>query len=104
LSLATGALALPILFIRQFLGVPEGKPIRAFLTSSAWLGWFCLGLTILLGLAYSWVSIKWVKSAFDEPTSLSPLWLECCADVLFVLMMIAFLVGVGAMAWFLVNV
>ncbi len=102
-SLATGALALPILFIREFLGVPAGKPIKPFLTCSVWLAWTCLTFAILLGLGYSWFSIKWVKAAFDQPTFISRRWLEFWADAFFVLMGAAFVAGIAAMFRFLVN-
>lgn len=63
ISLATGSLVLPILFLRDFLGVTPGIAVAAFLDRWAYLGWGCLGGSILAGLLYSWASVKWVKGA-----------------------------------------
>jgi hypothetical protein len=52
---------------------------------------------------YSWLSVKWVKSAWGQPTMLSSR-LEFLMDVSFVLTMLLFLVGVGAIVCFFVTV
>lgn len=102
-SLSTGALVLPLLFIRDFMGVPAGQPIAHLLASSAWVGWWSLVAAVALGLAYSWLSVKWVKSSFGQATFIPGACLERLCDALFVLMMIAFLVGVAAIAFFLLR-
>jgi hypothetical protein len=81
ISLATGSLVLPVFFLREFLGVPKEKALLPFLNVWAYLGWGCLGGSILLGVIYSWLSVKWVKSAWGEKTCLSEGNLECFMDV-----------------------
>ncbi len=103
ISLATAALIVPALLLREFLGVPKEKALVPFLTCAAYTAWVCLLLSILLGLFYSWVSVKWVKFAWGQTISVSERVLECALNVLFVLMGLLFLVGVAATVWFFVT-
>jgi hypothetical protein len=103
ISLATGSLVLPVLFLREFLGVDPHTALRPFLNCAAYVAWSCLAFSILSGLMYSWLSVKWVKSAWGQPTMLSS-QLELLMDVSFVLTMLLFVVGVGAIVCFFVTV
>src|SRR5579863_9621600 len=87
LSLATGSLLLPVLFLREFLGTPKEKPLAPYLNKCAYISWGALGLSILFGLLYSWLSVKWVKRAWGQPTMLSEQTLERGMDWSFVLML-----------------
>ena len=104
ISLATGALVLPAMFLRQFLGLQKEKALTPFLTPAAYTSWICLGLSIFFGLAYSWFSVKWIKLAWGQKISVSACSLEWILDVFFLLMLVFFLVGIGANVWFFVTV
>lgn len=103
ISLATGSLVLPVLFLREFLGVPKEKALAPFLNGWALIGWGSLGISILFGLVYSWLSVKWVKSAWGQATRLSESALEALMDWTFVLMLVLFLTGVIATVIFFVT-
>lgn len=103
LSLSTGSLVLPSLFLREFLGVPKEKALAPYLNTWAYIGWGCLGVSILFGLAYSWLSVKWVKSAWGQATWLSEDTLEFLMDCSFVLMLILFLTGIAATVGFFIT-
>jgi hypothetical protein len=103
-SLATGALVLPALFLREFLGVPKEKALAPLLTCTAYTAWLCLGLSVFFGLLYSWFSVKWVKQAWGQKTFFEEHSLERVMDWLFVLMMLLFVVGIVASVWFFVTV
>jgi hypothetical protein len=103
ISLATGALVLPVLFLRQFLGVPTDKALAPFLTCWAYASWICFGCAVLFGLLYSWLSVKWVKLAWGQEIELSERCLERVLDALFVVMMLSFLLGIAASVWFFVS-
>lgn len=107
-SLATGALVLPIVFLRDFIGVARTTALWPFLSEGrnllALLSWCCLGLSIVSGLAYSWVAVNWVKwqwgtgaagvtKAAQRQTRLN-VQRQTRLDVLFVMMIALFLLGV----------
>src|SRR5229473_4730907 len=95
ISLATGSLLLPALFLREFLAVPKQTQLAPYLNCWAYIGWGSLGVSIALGLIYSWLSVKWVKGAWGEET-ISEKTLEPCMDLSYVLMMVLFLAGVAS--------
>jgi hypothetical protein len=99
-SLATGSLVIPALFIREFLGIPKETPLLPFLTWQAYAAWICLATSIFLGLAYSWLSAKWVKLAWGQKIVLSERRLECLLDSSFVGMAVLFLAGIGSLVCF----
>lgn len=104
MSLATSVLILPVLFLRQFLCIPSGKALSVFITWAMYLSWIFLCASILLGLLYSWVSIKWIKRAYGQNISISDNRIELILDIFFVGMFISFLLGIIACVWFFVTV
>ncbi|HEY1207664.1 MAG: hypothetical protein ABSF57_11700 [Acidobacteriaceae bacterium] len=104
ISLATGALVLPVLFLRQFLGIPTDRALKPLLTCAAYASWFCLGGSVLIGLLYSWLSVKWVKIAWGQKTANPQRCIERVLDVLFVLMMLLFLAGIAESIRFFITV
>jgi len=104
ISLATAAIALPLLFIRQVVGAPAGQSISKLITCSAWVAWLSLTLAIAFGLAYSWVSVRWVKCALGQPTKLPRNSIERLADTLFVLMALGFVIGILAIGRFFLRI
>ena len=61
MSLTTASLVLPLLFIRNFLGVPEGKRLADYLPSSAYWFWGFLFLSLLCDMVFFWSSAKFIK-------------------------------------------
>jgi hypothetical protein len=103
ISLATGSLVLPALFLRDFLGVPVETALLRSLNSSAYEAWICLAASIFLGLTYQWLSVKWIKLAWGQKISLSEHRLECLLDTSFVGMAMLFIAGIGLLVRFFVT-
>ena len=61
MSLTTASLVLPFLFIRNFLGVPEGKRVADYLPSLAYWFWGLLLLSLLCDMVFFWASAKFIK-------------------------------------------
>src|SRR5438874_3359488 len=76
LGLSTGALVLPTVFLRSFLGVPETRPLVPLLRPSAYVAVAAFLVAILLGLVFRYTSAKWVKHAWGKPTKIGPVGLE----------------------------
>src|SRR5882757_506165 len=62
ISLATGAMVLPILFLREIVK-DEKRSLAHLLNLWAYTGWILLSLSILSGILYHFCSAKWVKLA-----------------------------------------
>lgn len=93
LGLSTGALILPIVFLRTVLGVPESQALSQHLRPSAYIAFFCFGFAIFLGLLFRYTSAKWVKLAWGHPTKLGTAAIEGILDWSFWLMVGSFFVG-----------
>lgn len=104
ISLATGSLVLPALFLREFLGIPKEKALLPFLNGWAYAAWISFALSILTGLAYAWLSIKWIKIARGQKIAIPEGVLECLLDTIFVGVAILFLVGTASLVLFLVTI
>jgi hypothetical protein len=104
ISLATAAFVLPVLFLRQILGIAEKKPLIEHLNCNVYLSWGFLGAAILCGLCFYYGSAKWVKSAWGQRVAISPGKLECALDFMFWVMAVAFLIGIGFLVLFVVTV
>ncbi len=102
-SLATGSLVLPALFLREFLGVPKETALLQFLSWWVYAAWICFAVSILLGLGHAWLSVKWVKLAWGQKIVLSERRLECLLDTSFVGMAVLFLAGIGSLIRFFVT-
>lgn len=100
MGLSTGALVLPTLFIRTFLGISESEALGQYLRPSAYIAIASFALTILVGLIFRYTSAKWVKQAWGHPTALSSKSLERVLDWSFWIMVITFFVGVFEFIWF----
>jgi len=100
LGLSTGALVLPTVFLRSFLGVPESEALGPHLRPSAYVTIVAFAIAILLGLVFRYTSAKWVKQAWGQRTALGPKSLERVLDWSFWIMVVAFFVGIGGFSWF----
>jgi hypothetical protein len=94
ISLSTGALILPPIFLQRYLGVTD-EPLLAFLDGWAVGSTACFGITILAGIAFHLVSAKWVKHAWGQPIALSGRSVERILDTIFVIANLTFLSGIG---------
>ncbi|MGA3016015.1 MAG: hypothetical protein ABSF62_02770 [Bryobacteraceae bacterium] len=103
MSVATGSLVLPVLFLRDFLGIPREKALLQFLNCWVYAAWICFAVSIFLGLAYTWLSVKWIKLAWGQKIVLSEGRLECLLDTSFVGMAVLFLAGIGSLIRFFVT-
>ena len=61
MSLTTASLVLPFLFIRNFLGVPEGERIAKYPPRSAYWFWGLLFLSLLCDMVFFYASAKFIK-------------------------------------------
>lgn len=69
MGLATAALLLPVFFAREFLGLDAKTPLKDVLSSSAYWSWVLLLSALLSGIVYHYLSAKWVRLAWEQPTS-----------------------------------
>ena len=104
MSLDTAALILPALFLREFLAVPKETPLMPLLNYVTFIAWGSFGTSILLGLTYSWLSVKWVKLAWGERIWLTENCLEFLLDLTFVAIALTFILGIVASVWFFATV
>jgi hypothetical protein len=82
LSLSTAALLLPVFFAREFLGVPETKPLIGIFSCETYWAWALLGASILSSICFfssrqnglgSHGNSQWV---YLQSQSHSPSWRE----------------------------
>lgn len=66
IGLATASLVLPILFLRNFLAIPENKSLDIYLCSLIYWSWVLFALSILSGTVFYYLSAKWVKQAWGQ--------------------------------------
>ena len=98
--LSIGVFILSILFLRDFLGIPYEQTLASLLNSVMYTAWGCLACSFLLGLIYSWLSVKWIKLAWGQKIELSEHCLEQLMDVSFVVMGMLFLAGTALSVYF----
>ncbi len=101
IALATAALILPTLFLKDFIALPQGTALLPKLTMSVFVYWGCLSLAILSGVVFYYVSAKWLKQAYGGPVSVSEKALECWLDVSFWLTAALFIGGLLCFVWFI---
>lgn len=94
ITLATSALVLPTLFLKQFLSIPAQEPLINRLNGFTYAYWGFLFLSILFGLIFYYGSAKWVKSAWGKTTAISQTKIERILDWSFWLMVITLFIGI----------
>jgi hypothetical protein len=112
-SLATAVLVLPVFFLKDVVALPKERPLSDALNDKAYWSWICLALSIACGLAYHYVSGKWVRLAWDQEVAFFAkksksqetknrveTFLECSLWGC----ILAFVVGLGLTMWFVVTV
>lgn len=103
IGLSTGALILPALFLKEYLGVPETYPLLMYLEPSAYSSVAAFFLAISLGVVYHYTSAKWVKCAWHQPTYFRSRTLERLLDWSFWLMVLSFMTGLGLFLLFVAH-
>jgi hypothetical protein len=103
MGLATAALVLPVLYLRNFLSVPQEKPLVDYLCGSVYWSWVLLTLSIIAGTIYYYLSAKWIKHAWGQKTLLSSKSIENALDWTFWIQVLFFLLGMGLLVLFFVT-
>jgi hypothetical protein len=80
IGLSSAALVLPSLFLKEYLGIPQGNPVLIYLDRNAYMSVGAFLGTILLGITYHYTSTKWVKCAWGQKTYLGSRVLERILD------------------------
>lgn len=103
IALATAALVLPVLFLREFLAVPTDKGLLGLLDCRVYVSWLFLSVSVLAGIIFYYLSAKWVKSAWDKPVSISSGRLEFLLDCSSWLSATTFILGLACLLWFITT-
>ncbi len=102
MALATASLALPILYLKEFVGITT-RPLLKHVSASVFLGWLSLLIAILSGTIFYYVSAKWLKHAYGGTVKVKESTIEACLDWSFWLMVAFFLLGISSLLWFFVT-
>ena len=100
IQVATGALVLPIVFLRNLLGLNERDPL-GWIPGPMWISWILLLLSIGAGLLYQVKAVRYLEVAMegeDEnvPVSVSERWkrkIVAPPGLIFDLMVVTFYLG-----------
>lgn len=101
ISLASGVLVLPTLFLKDILPVPKGDPVSKHLTASVYWGWVLLCGSVFSGVLFYYLSAKWVKHARGQKTTFSGPCLEKFLDWSFWATALLFIAGLVLILWFI---
>ena len=99
-QVATGALLLPIIFLRNLLGLKEQAPL-GWIPRPMWISWILLLLSIGAGLLYQVKAVRYLEVAMEggvenAPTSVSARWKQKIVaplGLIFDLMVVTFYLG-----------
>jgi len=69
MGLSTASLFLPVFFAREFLGIESRTALKTVLGASVYWSWVLLGLSILSGIVFHYLSAKWVRLAWEQPVT-----------------------------------
>lgn len=97
IPLASAALLLPILILKEFMGLTDGTPLIEYLNWKAWLAWIALAISIASGAGYYFASAKWIKhgQAIDDDNK----WVKAL-DWTFWCSVALFIIGLGLLMAF----
>jgi hypothetical protein len=107
-NLATAALVLPVLFLKDILGLSEAQSIANAFNAWAYTGWLLLASSILAAVVYYYSSAKWVKLAWNRQADMfgkpvSEGFVENALDISYFVMMGGFVTGVGAILIYMLT-
>ena len=105
-SLSTGAIVLPILFLRNIAGAPVGTSIASSFNWWVYVGWILLAISVLGAITYCYASAKWVKIAWGRDADMfgkavSAQQVERMLDLSYFAMMTGFMLGFAAIVIFM---
>ncbi|NQU84183.1 MAG: hypothetical protein HQ541_00325 [Mariniphaga sp.] len=91
IQLAVGSLILPIIFLRDILGIQEGFPLKPHLNFWFYLSWGMILVSIAFGLLYQSHACQRIERKFGDilKESKLPNWL-------FIIMFTSFFIGIAA--------
>lgn len=69
-NLSLASLLLPVFFARNFIEIPKDTPLISIFGCSIYVAWLLLGLSILSGLFYQYLSAKWLRIAWGKPAGI----------------------------------
>jgi len=103
MSLVTASLVLPFLLIRNFLGIPDGRPIADYLQPSAYWSWGLLFLSLVCGMVFYWASAKFVKVVSGGPETRTETSFETLRDLSAKIAVLSFVGGLLTLGWFFTH-
>jgi len=93
INLATASLALPVVFLKELAGSPNGSRFVDHLKPSAYWSWAFLFASLLFGMLFYWASAKFVKVVCGGPEDHSENWFEKVRDATGGAAVVCFLAG-----------
>jgi hypothetical protein len=103
ISLASAALVIPIVFLRQMLAVPETEPLTTRVGWQGYVGWASLGASVVAGLVYHYSATKWVKLAWGRRIAVPEKVLERILDWSFWVAAAFFMAGIAFLLMFMAT-
>jgi len=91
-KLAVAALVLPIIFLRNMIGVPEGKSLYPFINKFLYCSWAMLFISIGLGMLYQAIATCYIGTHLVNRTAFA---CSFSAQTTFQLFAASFLLGIG---------
>ncbi len=106
MGLSTGSLLLPVFFARNLLNIPSKTPLTSIFGCSIYLAWCLLGVSIVGGIFFHYLSAKWVRIAWGQKAGI--FWskntteckVECCMEAGFWSCISGFFLGVICTIYF----
>ena len=107
-NMSTLSIVIPILFLRNVLGIGQTQSIADVLSLWVYVSWASLGLSIFSAIMYYFFSAKWVKLAWGKPAdifgkSLTDKFAERILDGSYLIMMTSFVIGFACILVFIVT-
>ena len=91
-KLAVASLILPIVFLRNLLGVPEGKSLYAYINKYLYASWLILFISIGLGMLYQAIATCYIGAHLVNKSAFA---CNFPAQPTFQLFTVSFLIGIG---------
>ena len=99
MGLSTASLLLPVFMARELLGIKAETLLGDVLDSYVYLAWLFLGLSILFGVFFLYLSAKWIRTAYGQQAGI--FWsnnakettIELCMEISFWSSILLFGVG-----------
>jgi hypothetical protein len=102
-NLVTASLVLPILFVKNFIGLKDNQSVAPYLHFQAYGSWILLFLSLVCGMAFFWSSAKYVKVVSGGEESFSEATFEGIRDSSILGMVLNFLMGLVFLFWFFLS-